>query len=411
MTIRALSSSFSASIADILKYAGCFEKRSGFIVVVLDQGDEEQGYAANLASHLYLILKKNLRITDTVFRFSQDSWVICLDHCDDHLLQWMQYILQSVFYRRSLQIPGALEGTLTSIRGFFLEENTPDQALKVFEHEIRLAKNFLRHLRAMHSTALVSPCFSKDLFLSDPTRFIPFIHQAILGNRLFLAFQPVVDAHSRQLCYYECLARILDKEGQILPAGEFVAHCEKIGMIPLVDQKVQQLALEELMNDRHLQLGINVSAITASDPQWLLTLKTQMTARPDLRGRLMVELTETSVFKDIEESIQFIAQLRDLGCQVSIDDFGAGYMSLVHLKPDLVQAVKIDTQFVTNLKVDSSNIQFIRAIMALTQHQGIKCIAEGVEDPQTASLLSQEKMDCLQGYYIGKPSHFRTWMQ
>ena len=102
----------------------------------------------------------------------------------------------------------------------------------------------------------------------------------------------------------------------------------------------------------------------------------------------MVELTETSVFRNIDQSIQFITQLRDLGCQVSIDDFGAGYMSLVHLKSDLVQGVKIDAQFVKDLKPDSHNIQFIRAIMALTQHQGIKCIAEGVEDAQTETILS-----------------------
>lgn len=409
MTINPLSSSFSASIADVLRYAACFQKQYGFIVVVLDDMKEEQDIAT-LTSQLYPILKRNVRVTDTIFRFSKDSWVICLDGCDDQLLQWTQYTLQSVFHRRSAQILSPWEGALTVIRGFFLEENSLNQVIEALEHEIQLAKNSLRHLKIMRSTTIVSSGSSQAPLLESRTTFAPLIHQAILGNRLFLAFQPVVDAHSRQLHYYECLARLLDEEGQILAAGAFVPQCEKIGIIPLIDQKIQQLAIEELMNDRHLKLAINVSAITASDPQWLLTLKTQMAARPDLRERLMIELTETSVFQNIDESIQFIAQLRNLGCQVSIDDFGAGYMSLVHLKSDLVQAVKIDGQFVKDLKTDPNNIQFIRAIMALTHHQGIKCIAEGVEDAQTASILDQEKVDCLQGYYLGRPSHFRTWI-
>jgi EAL domain-containing protein (putative c-di-GMP-specific phosphodiesterase class I) len=157
-------------------------------------------------------------------------------------------------------------------------------------------------------------------------------------------------------------------------------------------------------------LAINVSAITASDPLWLRTLKAQMSARSDLQDRLIVELTETSVFQDIEESVQFMTQIRDLGCPISIDDFGAGYMSLAHIKSDLVQTVKIDAQFVKNLKEDPNNINFIRAITALTQPYGIKCVAEGVEDAETATLLAKEKVEYLQGYHIGKPSPIRAWV-
>ena len=405
MTISTLSSSFSASIDDVLNYAARFRKQYGFIVVVLDHMNEEQTYIAKATSQLYPVLKKNVRITDTIIRFSQDSWLICLDDCDDSLLQWTQYILQSVLHRRSVQVLGSLEGALTIVRGSSLQAGPLNQAIKAFEHEIQLAKNSLRRLKMMRSTALGPP----EALSGNQANFIPLIHQAILDNRLFLAFQPIVDSNSRQLYYYECLARILDQEGQILPAAAFISQCEKIGLIQLIDQKIQQLAIEELMNDRHLQLAINVSAITASDPQWLHTLKAHMTARPDFRGRLMVELTETSVFQDIDESVQFITQLRDLGCHVSIDDFGAGYMSLIHLKSDLIQTVKIDAQFVKDLKPDSSNIQFIRAIMALTQHHGIKCVAEGIEDAQTATILGQEHVSYLQGYYIGKPSHFRKW--
>lgn len=406
MTIAEISSSFSTTaIEDVLNYAARVRKQYGFIVVVLDHASEQQSHIANLTAQLYPIIKRNVRITDTIIRFAQDSWLICLDDCNDRLLEWAQYVLTSSLHRRSIQASNLLDGSLTIVRGAFLQTNSYNQAIKAFEHEIQQAKSSLRRLKMMRSSSLSSA----NLY-DDQSNIIQDIHSAILDNRLFLAFQPIVETNSRKLHHYECLARILNTSGQILPAGQFIPSCEKTGLIQLIDQRIQQLAIEELLNNREIRLAINVSAITASDPLWLNTLKAQMTTHPNLQGRLIVELTETSVFQDIDESILFITQLRDLGCEVSIDDFGAGYMSLSHIKSDLIQSVKIDAQFVRDLTPGSNNIHFIRAIIALTQPHGIQCIAEGVESEVNAQILSSENVDFLQGYHLGRPSHFRPWV-
>ncbi|MGV8948044.1 MAG: EAL domain-containing protein [Candidatus Paracaedibacter sp.] len=406
MTLNTLSSSFSASIDDVLNYSARFQKKYGFIVIVIDHLSEQHSHIANLTSYLYPYFRKMVRSTDTIIRFTPDAWLICVDDCDDRLLQWMKYTIQSLLNRLHAQITSPLDGALTFVQESFLQANTTSQAMKAFENEVQIAKSSLRRLKTIRSSAL-GPIDTPNNTQSNGA---PLIHRAILDNRLFLVFQPIVETESRQLHHYECLARILDEKGQVVPAAQFMASCEKTGLIQLIDQKVQQLAIQELMADRQLRLAINVSAITASDSVWLNTLKAQMTARPDLGERLAIELTETSVFQDVDESIHFITQLRDLGCQVSIDDFGAGYMSLMHLKSDLIQHVKIDAQFVKNLKPKSNNIHFIRAIIALTHPQGIKCVAEGVEDANTAAILTQENLDYLQGYFIGKPSPFRDWM-
>ncbi len=105
MTISALSSSFSASaLDDVISYSERFHKQYGCIVVVLDHMNEQQSHIANLTSQLYPLLKKNVRPTDTIIRFSQDSWLICLDDCDELLLKWVQFALQSLLHRRSLQL-------------------------------------------------------------------------------------------------------------------------------------------------------------------------------------------------------------------------------------------------------------------------------------------------------------------
>jgi EAL domain-containing protein (putative c-di-GMP-specific phosphodiesterase class I) len=405
MMINTLSSPFSTSIEDVVNYAARFRKQYAYIVVVLDHISEKQNHIDQLTSQLYPILKRHIRTTDTLIRFNQDAWVICLDNCDDRILQGTCYVIESVLQQKKLHMP-SFEGMLTSVLGNFLETSVQNLAIKAIEESIELAKSHLRRGKTIRSSSLILMENNDE----GSKNYVPLINQAILNNRLFIAFQPVVDSNSRELYYYECLARVLDDQGQILPAYHFIPQCERSGLIQLIDQKIQQLAIEELLNHRHLRLAINVSAITASDPTWLNTLKAQMTARPDLRGRLIIELTETSVFADIEESVQFMNQLQDLGCPISIDDFGAGYMSLAHIKSDLVQTVKIDAQFVQNLLVDSNNIHFIRALVALTQPYGIQCVAEGVENEETARLLASEKVDYLQGYFIGKPSSIRNWV-
>jgi len=405
--MNALSSYFSTTALEhVLNYSARFQKQYGFIIVVLDHMSDQHNHIADMTSKLLPLLKKTVRSTDTIFRYAPDSWIICLDDCDDHFLQWTQHSLQTILNRRCFQIASTLDGALAFVKGSFLFTKSLTQTLKAFEHEIQLAKSALHRIKTMRTTALGNiealPEYQNDL--------IPLIHQAVLDNRLFLAFQPIIETQSKTLNYYECLARVIDNEGKIIPAAHFISRCEKAGLIQLIDQKIQHLVIQELRNDRNLKLALNVSAITASDPTWLNTLKAHMTARPDLRGRLIVELTETSVFYDIEESIQFMTHLNDLGCQISIDDFGAGYMSLMHLKSDLVKVVKIDSQFVRNLNAESTNRNFIRAILALTQPLGIKCVAEGVEDIETATILAQENVDYLQGYYISKPSDIRKWI-
>jgi EAL domain-containing protein (putative c-di-GMP-specific phosphodiesterase class I) len=407
MTKNALSTSFTPpTLNDVIHYASRLRKPCGVIVVAVDHLTSQQGHIERVASQLYLPLRQRCRITDSLIRFSDDCWLICLDDCNDRLLKWTLCCIQRILNRLTTQLGSPLDHALVSAAGILLPQKGVKQSLKIIEQEIQTLKSQLRRLKMIRSTVLGDTTFSPE----DQNGFANLIHRAILDNRLFLAFQPILSNKSGQIKYYECLARILDEEGKILTAGEFIPSCEKEGLIPLIDQKIQQLAIEELMSDRHICLAINVSAVTAADLTWLNTLKAQMTARPDIADRLIIELTETSVFHDIEESITFMTQLRNLGCRVSIDDFGAGYMALMHLKSDLVQIVKIDAQYIKNLASEPDNLYFIRAVSALTQHQGIECVAEGVENAETISILAQENIQCLQGYYLGKPSSLRQWM-
>jgi EAL domain-containing protein (putative c-di-GMP-specific phosphodiesterase class I) len=230
------------------------------------------------------------------------------------------------------------------------------------------------------------------------------VKQALRDHRLQFAFQPVVNSDSEIPVFYECLLRMRDEQGQIVPAGVFVPVIEQLGLVRMVDRHVLDLALDFLTENPQLQLAINISGLTASDQSWLRRMSALLKGRPDVAKRLIVEVTETSALIDIEESARFLQTIRELGCRVAVDDFGAGYTSFRHLKALTLDIVKIDGSFVKNLAGNVDNQLFIRNLLGLADTYGMETVAECVETQEDATFLIGEGVKYLQGYFFGRPS-------
>ena len=237
------------------------------------------------------------------------------------------------------------------------------------------------------------------------------VKAALRQNRLVFAYQPVVCAATGIVDYFECLLRIRDEAGNILPGAEFITAVEDFGLIGLIDRFVLERALQELGTHPDVRLGFNVSGLTACDRPWLRTLSSRLRDRPDLARRIIVEITETAALSDIEETARFVDTLRDAGCRVALDDFGAGHTSLRHLQSLAVDTVKIDGSFVRNLADSSENRVFLRHLLGLTKGFGLSTVAECVENPADAALLRAEGIGYLQGYHIGAPTTERPWLE
>src|SRR5262249_1888517 len=119
---------------------------------------------------------------------------------------------------------------------------------------------------------------------------------------------------------------------------------------------------------------------------------------------------ETVAVQDIEETARFVSAVRELGCKVALDDFGAGYTSFRHLKALSVDCVKIDGSFVKGLAENVDNQLFIRTLLGRAWACGRWTVAEGVETAADAALLSKRGVDLLQGYYFGRPAVDRPWL-
>ncbi len=245
---------------------------------------------------------------------------------------------------------------------------------------------------------------------ADWTKMAKEVIGALEEDRFALAFQPIV-ASSRDLpTHYECLLRMKDSQGELVPAAMFVPVLEKLGLIRDVDGLVLQKAVAELCAFEDLRLAVNLSGLTASDPEWLATAERTLGGRPDIAQRLLIEITETTALYDVDRLGMLVDRLRTLGCHVALDDFGGGYTSFRHIRGLNIDFVKIDGSFVQNITEDRDNQQFVRAIQDLASGFGFITIAERVETHAESRMLSEIGVDYQQGYLFGRPSLERAWL-
>jgi EAL domain-containing protein (putative c-di-GMP-specific phosphodiesterase class I) len=135
-----------------------------------------------------------------------------------------------------------------------------------------------------------------------------------------------------------------------------------------------------------------------------------MRFNPDLAKRLMIEITETAAMRDIEESARFIAQMRELGVRVALDDFGAGFTSFRHLKALAVDVVKIDSSFVAGVADNIDSQLFIKSLTAVAHGLGLQSVAEGVATAEDEAFLRGQGVSYFQGNRYGAPTATPDWM-
>ena len=226
---------------------------------------------------------------------------------------------------------------------------------------------------------------------------------ALEQQRMRVALQSVVHADTHQVAFHECLLRILAKDGSLTPACEFVPIAEQLGLASMIDRRVLELAVGLVKADPGMRISFNISGQTSGDHDWLVLLHKLTGGDRHITRRLTVEITETMALLDLDETAAFVDVLKEMGCGVALDDFGAGYTSFKNLKSLAIDMVKLDGTFVRNLKDDKANRFFVRSMVALAKNFGMTTVAEMVGDAETANILMEAGVDYLQGYYFGEP--------
>ncbi len=204
--------------------------------------------------------------------------------------------------------------------------------------------------------------------------------------------------------------RVRRPDGALLPVTDVVPLAERLGLVRLLDHRVLELVLDELVAAPQFKASLNVSAASTVDPDWWAALGAMLRAHRGIAERLTVEITETAAIQDIDDTRGFVARVKDLGCRIAIDDFGAGYTSFRNLRKLGVDLVKIDGAFVQNLTRSDDDRAFVHTLVDLARRLGLETVAEWVQDEDAAAMLADWGCDYLQGALVGLASSERPWL-
>lgn len=237
------------------------------------------------------------------------------------------------------------------------------------------------------------------------------IKSAFKNDGFRLAYQPVVDAATGKPLFYEALVRMFDEDGKPVSAAAFVPAIEQLGLVFELDKRVLQIAMQEMIQYKDISVAINISGLTAAQSDWPEHMKRVLAPHPDVAARLIVEITETAAIVDVAETRRFVDTLRSMGGRVALDDFGAGFTSIRHLRSLALAIMKIDKDLLHNLEQNREQQHLVRTLIHLASGLGLKTVVEGVETTEIAEWFRMERVDMMQGYFFGKPLLDPPWRE
>ncbi len=270
-----------------------------------------------------------------------------------------------------------------------------------------LLRKIDRALEVRPSETLSEYCVSMGLSTSlnrDRDISKEDIIAALNENRISLAYQPIVEAVSGDLHHYECLLRLREESGELVSAGRLIMAAEQLGLVHHLDRQALELASHKLADMPKLKIALNVSANTIQTPQTAQSYLDALKAMGDRTHRITIEMTETAALDAPDLATHFSAEVRALGCEFSIDDFGSGHTTFRNLMAIEAESIKLDGSFIKGVAASSQKQIFVRMMVDLANTFGVKIVAEMVEEKSDALALKKLGVDYLQGYLYGLPS-------
>lgn len=351
-------------------------------------------------------IDQSLRTSDVIGRVDGDKFGAVLSHVAESELETAtEKILEAIRRDPVETAEGPVCATVSiGAVAFPGANNTSADVMMRADVALRKAKQAGRDCANIYSFSEAQLEYHKGCIVIAES-----VQRAMSEDRMRFAYQPIVQSDSRRPRFYECLLRIVQPDGTVVTAGDFMPVVEELGLIRSVDRAVLRRGVDELAGSPEARIAINVSGLTTTDRSWMRSAVALLQGRPDYTERLFVEITETAGLEDLEACCRFVRTLRDLGCGVALDDFGAGYTSFRHLKQLAVNQVKIDGSFVRRIGENPDNLVFIRTLIDLARTFDIETVAECVETAAEADLLLNEGIDYMQGYAFGRPELEAPW--
>jgi EAL domain-containing protein (putative c-di-GMP-specific phosphodiesterase class I) len=233
------------------------------------------------------------------------------------------------------------------------------------------------------------------------------VKSALAQDGFELHCQPIVDLRTSAIAQWELLLRLPADNGELILPAQFLYTAERSGAILGIDQWVLREAIRLIAahrdHGRELAVTVNVSGRSLADPAFPGFIETQLQDAEIDPVSLVLEVTETAIIANMNHAVTFAAKLNELGCQLSLDNFGAGFGSFSYLKYVPFDFVKIDGEFIHQLPSSPTDQLILDSIVHISRGLGRRTIAEFAGDEATVEILRDRGVDFAQGFHVGRP--------
>jgi diguanylate cyclase (GGDEF)-like protein len=386
-------------------------RRRAFAVLFIDLDDfktinDTLGHAAGdeLLIQVAQRLRSTVRAEDTVARLGGDEFGILLNRLEGY--EDAQRSASRVL--DALQPPFAVGGAAmrvgTSIGlAPFGPRSTTSQLLREADMALYAAKD-----RGKNQFQVFSWTMQRDA--RDRFELQAELRQAIDRQELVIHYQPIIDAPTGRVAGFEALARWKHSTRGVLLPDRFIPLAEELGVIHALGLVILRAACTQLAawdaefpDAPRWHVAVNVSVQQFDSPDLLADVTEALSESGVDPGRIVLEVTESSMAEDPEHVLNVLQQLRALGVRVAIDDFGTGYSALQYLRQFPIDVLKIDKAFVADLESGANSVTLLRAMLELGHSLGLGTVVEGVESHGQLTTVRDLGCDYLQGYLLGTP--------
>ena len=348
-------------------------------------------------------LRRRVRRTDTVARYDGDEFVLLIENLANRaqLLSVIGTIDQALRERFVIAGKEILTTASIGVSAYPTDGVPVDKMLSSAK-----AAMFRAKLEGGGGFGL----YNAELGQRETERFTMerALRQALGRGEFELYYQPQVRLSDRSIVGMEALIRWEQPELGLVSPERFIPLAEETGLVISIGDWVLRTAVRQLFAWRAtglagMRLAVNVSARQFAHGSLVQTVTSLMNGGGLNPGQLELEITESAVMRDVEEVIRQMATLREIGVDVSIDDFGTGHSSLAYLRRLPVRRLKIDRSFVRGIGVDPVDNELVQHIISLAHTLGLVVVAEGIETAAQLAFLTACGCDEGQGFFLAQP--------
>jgi diguanylate cyclase (GGDEF)-like protein len=348
-------------------------------------------------------LRKTLRDSDTLARVGGDEFVAILPGTATEA----QIKLVTGRLIATLQSPFEIEshtiyvGASVGVSVYPQHGEDDIRLLALADAAMSRAKETGKARAVVYSSALAGPP-QHDISLEAA------MFQAVREGEFLLYYQPIVDAHTREIQGFETLMRWKHPTLGMVPPARFIPIAETNGLINLLGAWALKAACVQLKQfeevaKRSLYISVNISPRQFRNDKFLDVLDDAIAFSGLLGEQLVLEITEGTLMIDPVHAESILSKMAERKARIAIDDFGTGYSSLAYLKRFPISVLKIDRTFIRDLPGSQKDGAICNAVLDLAKHLDLSVVAEGVETEEQMQYLEERGCQYIQGYLTGKP--------